>query len=124
MDATLSLTDRSSSRAARTIESGGLRSTSSASRTSSRTGILLMPRNHWRPRPSHTREPRAARNLNVLTRWYLRPTKVLTRHTLAHLLLDYQSQSAGYTGRTGLTYWHESYYRPSARPLARVALVY
>src|SRR5918993_2825448 len=94
MEGKLSPTDRSSSRAARITESAGLRSTRSVPRTSSSTGIFLMPSNHCRHRPSHTREPRAASNPDMLASWFLWPTKVLTGHTLAHLLRDYQSQRA------------------------------
>src|ERR687897_678548 len=122
MDATLSFTDRSSSRAVRIIESAGSWSTRSVSKTSSSTGIFLMPRNHWRSKTSHTREPRAARKLEILARLFPRPTKVLTRHTLAYLPRDYQSQRVHKVSRTGLFSEHGLDHHRSAQPLA--ALVY
>src|SRR5918995_6300905 len=118
MGPTLSFTDRSSSRAARIIESAGSWSARSVSETSSSTGILLMPSNHWKPRTSHTSEPRPARNLTVLTRRCLWPTKILTRHTLAYLLRDYQSQRVHQASRTGIFSEHGPDCRRGAQPIA------
>src|SRR5215204_5409939 len=83
MDLTPSSTDRSSSRAARTTESDGLRSRPPGLWMSLSMGTFLMPRNHWRLKINHARGPKAARIRKIL-RGSARGQQFCSRSTVLH----------------------------------------